>query len=167
MNVHNLKELPMQRLIVFINNWAKQFQFGVVKIKVRVNGLPDWEVHESRQTTQLFSTKYWGGFHAASFQIKVDSTSGIKHNMVICEKSGRRSLHLKREFWKEHTGDTSKYWYVSCYRKVKPIAGNFWNFLLSVSNTFIITSCAHVGRQATSRPHKFHFYSKEQAERAF
>ena len=37
-----------------------------------------------------------------------------------CEKSGRRSFHLRREFLKVHTGDTSKYWYVSCYRKVKP-----------------------------------------------
>ena len=37
-----------------------------------------------------------------------------------CEKSGRRSFHLRREFLKEHTGDTSKYWYVSCYRKDKP-----------------------------------------------
>ena len=41
-------------------------------------------------------------------------------SMVICEKSGRRSFHLRREFLKVHTGDTSKYWYVSCYRKVKP-----------------------------------------------
>ena len=105
-NVHN----SMQGLIVFINNWAKQFQFGVVKIKVRVNGLPDWEIHESRQTSQLFSTKYWGGFHAELFQIKVDSTSGIMHSMVISEKSGRRSFHLRREFLKVHTGDTSKYW---------------------------------------------------------
>lgn len=81
-NVHNFKELPTQELIVFIN-WSKQFQFGVVKIQVRVNGLPVSEIHESRQTTQLFSTKYWGGFHAELLQIKVDSTSGIKHNMVI------------------------------------------------------------------------------------
>ena len=89
-------------------------------MQVRVHGLPDWEIHESRQTTQLFSTKYWGGFHAELFQIKVDSTSGIMHSMVICEKSGRRSFHLRREFFKVHTEDTSKYWCVSCYRKVKP-----------------------------------------------
>ena len=109
-NVHNFKELPKQGLIVFINNWSKQFQFGVVKMQVRVNGLPDWEIHESRQTTQLFSANYWGGFHAELFQIKVDSSSGIKHNMVISNKSGRRSFHLRREFLKVHTGDTSKYW---------------------------------------------------------
>ena len=154
----------MQGLIVFINNWSKQFHFGVVKLQVRVNGLPDWEIHESRQTTQLFSANYWGGFHAELFQIKVDSTSGIKH-MVICEKSGRQSFHLRREFLKLHTGDTSKYWYVSCYRKVKP-SRELWNFLLSISNTFI-TSCAHVGRQATTRPHKFHFYSKEEESELF
>ena len=37
-----------------------------------------------------------------------------------CVKSGRQSFHSRREFLKVHTGDTSKYWYVSCYRKVKP-----------------------------------------------
>ena len=79
-NIHNFKELPMQGLIVFINNWSKQFRFGVIKRQVRVNGLPNWEMRENRQTTQLFSTKYWSGFHAEWFQIKVDSTSGIKHN---------------------------------------------------------------------------------------
>ena len=37
-------------------------------------------MRESRQTTELFSTKYWSEFHAEFFQIKVDFTSGIKHN---------------------------------------------------------------------------------------
>ena len=80
-------------------------------------------------------------------------------------KSGRRSFHARREFLKVHTGDTSKYWYVSCYRKVKPSRERLTLLLsISISN---IASCAHVGRQATTRPHKFHFYSKVQAERAF
>ena len=159
----------MQWLIhsVFINNCSKQFRFSVVKTQVRVNGLPDWEIHESRQTTQLFSTKYWGGFHAELFQIKVDSTSGIMHSMVICEKSGRRSFHLRREFFKVHTEDTSKYWYVSCYRKVKPSRELLKLPSLHLEHIYNIVRACCTGRQATSRPHKFPFNSKEQEEGAF
>ena len=84
-----------------------------------------------------------------------------------CEKSGRRSFHSRREFLKVHTGDTSKYWYVSCYRKVKPSRELLKLPSLHLEHIYNIVRACCTGRQATSRPHKFPFNSKEQEEGAF
>ena len=69
-----------------------------------------------------------------------------------CEKSGRRSFHSRREFLKVHTGDTSKYWQVSCYRKVKPSRELLKLPSLHLEHIYnIVRSCWQTSHKSTSQ----------------